>query len=175
MARQVAPLRTLLTQDRFLLVILIGIGVLVVVAVGLFFVRGGTQEYSFENTPQSVLRNYIIALEKKDYQRAYGYLRDADGKPDFDRFREAFLTRQLVPSNAALQIGESRPSGDDVLVYVVVIRGSSGPFRNANRESINALVVKDEDGDWKIGSLSYPYWRWDWYNSVDELPPTSRP
>jgi hypothetical protein len=175
MTRQTAPLRTLLTQDRFLLVILIGIGVLVVVAVSLFFIRGGTQEYSFENTPQSVLHNYIIALEKEDYQRAYGYLKDADGKPEFDRFREAFLTRQLIPSTAALQIGESRQSGDDVLVSVLVIRGSSGPFRNTNRESINVLVVKDEDGDWKIGSLSYPYWGWDWYTSMDEVPPTSRP
>jgi len=158
------------TQDRFLLAILIAIGVLVVVALALFFIRGDKQDYGLEDTPQGILRNYIVALEKEDYKRAYGYLQDADGKPDFDHFRQAFLTRQLNPSLTALQIGESKQSEEVVVVPVVVIRGSSGPFGNTYRESANALLVKDKSGDWKIANLPYPYWGWDWYNSGVEVP-----
>jgi hypothetical protein len=163
------------TQDRFLLVILIAIGVLVVLAVGLFFIRGDTQDYGLEDVPQGVLRNYVLALEEEDYQRAYGYLQDADRKPDFDHFRQAFLTQQLNPSHTAMQIGEIKQSGDDVIVSVVVIRGSSGPFGNTSRESTSALLVKDESGNWKIANLPYPYWGWDWYATGEDVPMRSPP
>ena len=53
-------------QDRFLLVILAAIGVLVVIAVGLFFVRGDAQDYGLEDTPDGVLHNSIVALEEED-------------------------------------------------------------------------------------------------------------
>ena len=159
-----------MTQDRFLLAILIAIGVLVAVAVGLFFIREDKQDYGLEDTPQGVLRNYIIALEKDDYQRAYGYLQDADGKPDFDHFRQAFLTRQLDLSSTALQIGESRRSGEVVFVPVVVIHGSNEPFENPYRESTNAVLVKEDNGNWKIANLPYPYWRWNWFNSGENVP-----
>lgn len=164
-----------MTQDRFLLVILIAIGVLVVLAVGLYFIRGDRQEYSLEDSPQGVLQNYIIALEKDDYQRAYGYLRDADLKPGYEHFRQTFLTKTLDPSGAAIQIGETKLSGDDVVVSIVVIHGSSGPFGNTSREPGNALLVRSEGGDWKISSLPYPYWGWDWYTIGQDAPLRSPP
>lgn len=151
--------------DRFLLAILIAVGVLVVVAVGLYYVRGGTGEYGLEDTPDGVLRNYILALEKGDYQRAYGYLYDEAGKPDFNHFRDAFLDGELNPSRAAVQIGDIRRSGDDVILAIVIMRGGSGPFGETHRESTNALMVQDEAGEWKIANLTYPFWGWDWYDS----------
>jgi hypothetical protein len=42
--------------DRFLLAILVAIGVLVVLAVVLFYTRGGTGDYGLEDTPEGVLR-----------------------------------------------------------------------------------------------------------------------
>ena len=164
-----------MTQDRFLLVILIAIGVLVVLAVGLFFIRGDTQDYSLEDSPQGVLRNYILALEKGDYQRAYSYLRDADRKPDYEEFRQAFLTKSLNPSGTALQIGGTKGSGDEMIFSVVVIQSSSGPFGSTSREPSNALLVKNEDGDWKIANLPYPYSGWDWYTDRQEAPLRSPP
>ncbi len=155
-------------QDRFFLVILGAIGVLIVVAVGLFFARGGTTDYIAEDKPQDIIHNYIVALEKEDYQRAYGYLREAADKPDFDHFRQAFLTGQLNPTSTALQIGDSRQSGEDMLVSLVVIYGSRGPFGDIHRESSSALLVKGETGEWKIANLPYPYWGWDWYQKSSE-------
>ena len=151
--------------DRFLLAILIAIGALVVVAVGLFYTRGGTGDYGIEDSPEGVLRNYVLALEKGDYQRAYGYLFDAPEKPDFNQFRDVFLNGELNTSHAAVQIGETRESGDDVILAVVILHGSSGPFGDTHRESTNALMVQNEAAEWKIANLSYPFWGWDWYSS----------
>jgi hypothetical protein len=151
--------------DRFLLAILIAIGVLVVLAIGLFYTRGGTDNYGLEDSPEGVLHNYVLALEKGDYQRAYGYLHDAPGKPEFNRFRGAFLKRELDTSLTAVQIGQTRKSGDDVILALVIIHGSNGPFRDSHRETTNALMAQSESGEWKIADLSYPYWGWDWYTS----------
>jgi hypothetical protein len=85
----------LVKQDRFLLAIIIAIGALVVVALGLFFLRKGSQNYGPEDIPEGVVRNYILALHKQDYTRAYGYLKDGEGKPDITRFRQGFMTREM--------------------------------------------------------------------------------
>jgi hypothetical protein len=151
-------------RDRFLLAILGSIVLLAALAVGLFFIRQGQQVYALEDTPQSILRNYVLALEKKDFERAYASLREGEGKPDFERFRQGFLTRQLDLSGAALQIGEAQPSGDDFIVSLVVIRSGGGPFADAYREPNSATLVKDSAGEWKIAGMPYPYWGWDWYN-----------
>jgi len=153
-----------LAKDRFLLIILLTIVALAGLAVALFFVRQGSQDYASDDTPQNVVRNYVLALEKKDFARAYAYLRQGAGKPDFERFRQDFIGRGLDISNVAIQIGETQPSGKDVIVSVVVIRSGGGPFGDVYRESNSALLVLDESGAWLIASMPYPYWGWDWYN-----------
>lgn len=153
-----------MAKDRFLLIILLTIVALAGLAVALFFVRQGSQDYASDDTPQNVVRNYVLALEKKDFARAYAYLRQGAGKPDFERFRQDFIGRGLDISNVAIQIGETQPSGKDVIVSVVVIRSGGGPFGDVYRESNSALLVLDESGAWLIASMPYPYWGWDWYN-----------
>lgn len=153
-----------MAKDRFLLIILLTIVALAGLAVALFFVRQGSQDYASDDTPQNVVRNYVLALEKKDFARAYAYLRQGAGKPDFERFRQDFIGRGLDISNVAVQIGETQPSVKDVIVSVVVIRSGGGPFWDVYRESNSALLVLDESGAWLIASMPYPYWGWDWYN-----------
>ncbi len=163
-----------MVKDRFLLIILIVITGLAVLAVGLFFLRQGQQDYGPDDTPQGVVRNYVVALGKKDFQRAYAYLREGQGKPDFDRFRQDFLARQLDISGTAVQIGETQPSGADVIVSLQVIHSGGGPFGDVYRESSSGVVTKDAAGAWKIVSMPYPYWGWDWYNpqSLKPVPAT---
>jgi hypothetical protein len=151
-------------RDRFLLIVLLVIAALAALAVALFFLRQGQQDYVSDDIPQNIVRNYVLALEKKDFQRAYGYLREGQGKPDLERFRQDFLARQLDISNTAVRIGETQPSGDDFLVGLVVIRSGGGPFNDVYRESGSAVLARDAAGAWKITSMPYPYWGWDWYN-----------
>ena len=164
-----------MAKDRFLLIILLIIAALAALAVVLFFVRQGSQDYASDDTPQGVVRNYVLALEKKDFARAYAYLREGAGKPDFERFRQDFIGRGLDISSVAVQIGETQPSGVDVIVAVVVIRSGGGPFGDVYRESNSALLIKDESGAWKIASMPYPYWGWDWFNPQLQKPAPAVP
>ena len=63
-------------QDRFLVGILIFIGLLVVAALALFFIRKDTQVYAADDTPDHIVPNYVLAVQKQDFQRAYNYLAD---------------------------------------------------------------------------------------------------
>jgi len=152
-------------KDRFLLIVLIAIAVLVILALVLFFVRRGDQEYGADDSPEGVVRNYVLALEKRDYARAYALLSDAEHKPDFDRFRQDFLARRVDPSNAAILIQKDWQTGEDTLVDLVVVYASSGPFGDSYRQPEQALLVRNAAGEWKIARMPYPYWGYDWYQA----------
>jgi len=59
--------------DKFLVGIVAGIVVLVVVALLLTLTRPG-ESYRADDTPEGVVHNYLLALQKGDYERAYSYL-----------------------------------------------------------------------------------------------------
>jgi len=150
-------------HDRFLLGILVFIALLVAAALTLFFTRQDMQTYGAEDTPEGVIRNYVLALQNRDFERAYGYLADKDNKPTLDTFRQAFLNRQLDISNAAIQIGSVEMIGSDqAMVEVTIVYASSDPFSTGWSSNETALLV-EQDGAWRISSMPYPYWGWDWY------------
>lgn len=150
-------------QDRFLLGILIFIVILVAVALGLFFMRQDTQTYGPEDSPEGVVRNYAIALQNMDFERAYTYLAERDTRPSYDNFRLAFLNNQLETSNAALQIGSTRNlNASEAIVDVTLVHSSSDPFSSPWSDTQKASLIK-QDGSWKLTSMPYPYWGWDWY------------
>jgi hypothetical protein len=158
--------------DRFLIIIVGAIGLLVVAALLLFFIRQRGQGYGAQDTPQGVVRNYVLALDKRDYERAYSLLTEADGKPDFDRFRQDFLTRRVNPSNAAILIQKDWQSGEDVLVDLVVVHAASGPYADSYRQPEQALLVRDAAGEWKLARMPYPYWGYDWYQIEPQKNPS---
>src|SRR5215813_10509760 len=96
----------LMKQDRFLMGILVGIGVLVVLALVVFFTRKDTQTYISDDTPEGVVHNYVVAVLNKDYKKAYGYLADLDHKPTYDEFRQSFVKGYLNPQNATIEVGK---------------------------------------------------------------------
>jgi len=150
-------------QDRFLLGILIFIVVLVVAAVGLFFLRQGDQSYGPDDTPQGVVRNYALAVQKMDIQKAYSYLADQPGRPTFENFRNAFLTNQLNTTNTSLQVGAvNNVSDSEAMVEVVIVFSSGDPFSNPWSNNQNASLVK-QNGEWKLTFMPNPYWGWDWF------------
>ena len=150
-------------QDRFLLGILIFIGVLVVAALVLFFVRNEKPAYGPEDTPEGVLYNYAMALQLHDYERAYGYLAEQNNKPIYDTFRLAFLTRQLDTSNSALQIGNAQMlPGGEAWVDITIENAGNGLLSSGWSSTDKARLIK-QNGAWKITYLPNPFWGWDWY------------
>jgi len=67
-----------------------------------FFYQEGKQPkaYQAEDSPEDIAYNYLMALVKKDFDRAYGYLSpDLPGYPeDIDAFLIALEDRELLPA-----------------------------------------------------------------------------
>src|SRR5512146_2086771 len=99
-------------QDRFLTGILIGIGVLVIAALVVFFMRKDTQSYVSEAAPEGVVHNYVLAVLNGDYKKAYGYLADLENKPTYEQFRDAFIKGIVNPNNSAVDVGKSEINND---------------------------------------------------------------
>lgn len=151
-------------QDRFLTGILIGIGLLVIIALTVFFTRKDSQTYIAEDTPEGVVHNYVVAILDKDYEKAYGYLADLDHKPTLDEFRQSFLNGSVNPNNGAVDVGQSEISNDEASVEVAMIYNPSDPFSSGYRDTQRALLVK-QNGAWKISSMpTYYFWDYIWYS-----------
>jgi hypothetical protein len=153
----------IMKQDRFLTGILVGIAVLVVVALAVFFIRKDTQSYISEDVPEGVVHNYVLAVLNNDYEKAYGYLANLENKPMYEQFRDAFIKGTVNPNDSAVDIGQSEINGDTASVEVAIIYNPSDPFSTGYRDVQRALLV-EEAGAWKLSSMpTYYYWDYSWY------------
>jgi hypothetical protein len=156
-------------SDRFLLFLLIGIGGLVLLAVGLFLLRSGAQQaYGDDSTPEGVLRNYIIAVQKQDYTRAYSYLADTPkGKPSLVVFQKNLIAMQNELLRTGVEIGATQLNQDDTAVISVnIIYNAEGLFSSAYR-NLQSVIALREKGSWKIYNIPYPYGDYGWYGGYD--------
>ena len=149
-------------QDRFLIGILIGIGVLVVLSLALFFTRKDSEQYIADDTPEGVVHNYVVAIHKGDFEKAYSYLSDSRDKPTYDAFRKSFVMNMVSPENVGLEIGSADVSGDTATVKLNTIYNSGDPFSSGYRNSDVALLIR-QNGEWKLEQMPYNFWAYDWY------------
>ena len=147
-------------QDRFLLVILIFIALLAGAAVGTYFIRQGEQGYLPDTTPENVAQNYVLALQNKEYERAYSYLQKQENTPSLSEFQETFL-RQRTLSETVLQIADVTEQDGRAVLDIIIFHGGGDPFGSTWKEYTTALLEK-EDGNWKITYFPHPYWSWEW-------------
>lgn len=154
-------------QDRFLIGILVGIGVLIIIALALFFSRRDQQEYVADDAPEGVVRNYALAVFREDYERAYSYLADAENKPTYSEFRQAFFNSYVNPDNAGLELGETEIAGDEAFVTVYLIYNPSDPFSSGYRGTETARLER-QNGEWKLLQMPYNFWSYDWYQLKPE-------
>lgn len=152
-------------KDRFLIFILIGIAIMVVIAVFVFFGRSGELNYSDSTEPEGVVRNYIVALHKQDMERAYSYLADIKNKPTFTDFRAAFLRHEIEPQYVGVEFGETTISGENANVEIGIIYSSTDPFNSGARSGDYAQLVLQQ-GNWKITQMPYALWAWEWYQPL---------
>ena len=150
-------------QDRFLTGILVGIALLVVIALAVFFIRKDTQSYVSEDAPEGVVHNYVLAVLNDDYEKAYDYLADLDHKPTHEQFRNSFIQGVVNPNNSAVDVGKSEINGDTASVEVALIYNPSDPFSTGYRDVQRALLIK-QGSAWKISSMPcYYFWDCSWY------------
>ncbi len=158
-------------QDRFLIGILIGIAVLIIAALAIFFTRKDNLVYTDANTPEAVIQNYVVALHKRDLDKAYSYLADLPGKPTADTFRQAILNHEVDPTNAGLEIGKTEISGDSATVSLGIIYSPNDPFSTSYRNTDYAQLIRLQ-GDWKIKQLPpNSFWSYNWYQNTTPAVP----
>ena len=153
-------------QDKFLLGIISGIIVLVAVALAIFLTRQGVAlDYLAEDQPKGVVFNYILALHNGDFEKAYGYLSDGENKPSITRFRQNLLVNQQQWKNSSVDILEDLISTDYAVVIVYSNFSSGGMFSGGYSNGETASLEKT-GGEWRIISMPYLYWSYDWYQPV---------
>lgn len=152
-------------RDRFLTGILAGIGVLVLLALILFFIRDRNVNYVDDTTPAGVVQNYTLALQRRDYERAYSYLASSSGAEPvtMERFLQHFSSYGGdEAARTTIEIGETiELSGDQASVQVTLIRSSGGIFDGTYRQTEN-VTLRRENGAWKITNAPYPLWDYGW-------------
>ena len=149
-------------QDRFLTGILIGIGVLILIALVLFFTRQDGKEYLTEDTPYSITYNYVLAVTNKDYKTAYSYLADKEYKPTYEQFRQSFFNGSINADNVGVNVGQAEIDGEDALVDLTLVYNTSDPFSGSYSNADRAQLVK-QNGSWKLSFMPYNFWAYDWY------------
>jgi len=153
-------------QDKFLTGILIGIGALILLALVLFFMRQDSKrEYAADSTPDGVVHNYVLAVLKKDYQKAYSYLADLEHKPTYEEFRQSFFNGGTDPNNVGMDVGVVEINKDEAVVTLAMYYNSSDPFSSRYSTPERALLVK-QNGAWKLNSMPYNFWNYNWYQDV---------
>jgi hypothetical protein len=150
-------------QDRFLFGILVGIGALILIALGLFFTRQDSREYVADDTPEGVVNNYVLAVLNRDYQRAYGYLADLEHKPTYEEFRQSFFNGAVNPGNVGLDVGTADINDDEAVVNITLVYSPSDPFSTGYENPDRALLVYQK-GMWKLSAMpTYSFWDYNWY------------
>ena len=152
-------------NDKFLIGIIAGIGLLVVVAIIMVLTRGQGEDYIADDAPAGVVHNYFLALQRKDYDRAYSYLADdLQSKPDLDKFIRDMDSQRYGSSEASLQMGETRLDDERSQVDVSITTYSGGGIFDSGSYSSQetAHLRLDAEGKWKLISFPYPYWGYDW-------------
>ncbi len=164
------PKGGVMKQDRFLVGILIFVAVLMVISLALFFTRHQVPDYGSEDTPEGVVRNYILAIQKGDYPRAYSYLAEQEHKPSYTSFEQTFLSNPQGLNATGVRIGQTTQSGSQAWVEVTVAYSAGGPFGGRGWNNVEKASLIQQNGQWKITRLPYPYWGWEWYQKVEVAP-----
>jgi hypothetical protein len=149
-------------QDKFLTGILIGIGVLILLALGLFFMRQDKRDYVADTSPDGVVHNYVLAVLNKDYQKAYDYLADLEHKPTYEEFRQSFFNGMVNPGDVGVNVGSVEINKDEAVVSLSVYYSNSDPFSSRYASEDRSLLVK-QNGEWKLSSMPSNFWDYNWY------------
>lgn len=163
-------------QDRVLSIIGVFLVVLVIASIALFFYKQSSSDYGPDDSPDGVVRNYIIALQRSDYTRAYSYLAEDEDKPTYEDFRDYIIYWAYGLENVGVQILDTRVSRGEAIVDLSLLHGGGGLMRDIWRQGGSAILI-DQDGQWRLIKMPTPFFQWEWFgnDNYPGYPPASNP
>lgn len=153
-------------SDKFLIGIVVGIGLLIIVAFIVTLTRP-EPTYQPEDSPEGVAHNYLLALQQEDYQRAYGYLSPQlqHYPPSAEAFTEdieAETWRFRMDTNTTLAVESVNVTDNRAVVKVRESRFDRGNlFSGGQSSNVFEMELQFEEGQWKIVDSDY-YFAWCW-------------
>ena len=151
------------SSRRWLFIFAIVIGVLVIATISLvLFTKGNNVTLLAEDSPQGTVQRYLIAIQEKDYQKAFSYLSfsPADKITTFnDWILSIGMPQTSNQSTWKATLGTITQNGDSANVEVIIDTLRSGGLFGDSQfsQQINFLLMKTNNA-WFISSPTYIYW-----------------
>lgn len=138
------------------------IAIIILIVLLVTYVNENQAKYLQEDQPNGVVNNYILSLNKGDYEKAYTYLADFPNKPDFSKFQNLISQQENEIKKSNVIIGEVIQEGQTLSFQIIIRRNyeRNSPTNPNLYNNFGQLTM--ENGDWKILSMPAPYWSEDW-------------
>jgi hypothetical protein len=151
------------SSRRWLIIFAIVIGILVIATISLVLLTKGNEVALLpEDTPQGIVQRYLIAVQEKDFQKAYSYLSfDPSEKiQTYDDWLRMVIGEPQMSIQPAWKatLGKTTQNGDYAIVEVTIDTGTGGPFEGLSRSHQIIFQLSKIDGKWLITSPTYIYW-----------------
>ena len=157
-------------NDRTLVGIVAGVVVLVVAALAVVRLRP-EPTYREDGSPEAAAHNYLLAMERGEWARAYGYL--SPSLPCYPASAEVFADDITQDAwlrnfdNVELRVEDATTEGD---VAVVTVRESrfwtGGLFQSSQTTGTFEMKLQRAPDGWRI-VRSDSYWWWGWSDPGD--------
>ena len=162
---------------------LIGIvsGIILIVIIALFVVSRRPQpEFQSQDTPESVVHDYLLALQLGNYERAYGLLSPSLAYPaNTNEFYDSLAQepwRFTVSDNYSQVVESSEPVSDNsVAVVVREIYTTNSLFAGNDYSELFRMRVENDGNGWRLVS-GERYWSdcWGERDKCEDGVPTGR-
>lgn len=146
-------------SNKVLIGILIGIG-LIVLAGFMIAVQWQEPQYRPGESAEDVVYNYLLAVQKEDYQRAYGYLdpyaKDFPSRISFEQYNYKWMPSNRGRGSFEIEIIEQDALAAKAVVHIVNTYGGSF-FDTDYSSSDYRIEMRKVRGNWRLTSFSRCY------------------
>ena len=151
------------TSRRWLLVFAIVVGILVIAVISLvLFTKGDNAALLAEDSPQGTVQRYLMAVQEKDFQTAFGYL-SFDSSQKITNFNDWItsvgMPQASVQSSWKATLGKVTQNGNYATVEVTIDNfRTGGLFSNSQYSQQLAFMLTKTGSSWLITAPTYLYW-----------------
>jgi len=142
-------------EDRFFKGLLVGVVVLALLALGVALWRQRQTTYRTDDTPEAAVYNYLLAIRRGDWDKAYDLLGDAPCKPRRGLFEIVLTSDRNFPD---VQIVHSRQEGDAAWVTLRFRFEGSEWLPESGYRYDDQVRLKHTAEGWKLVYLPGPIW-----------------
>ena len=151
------------SSRRWLFIFATVIGILVITTVSLvLFTKGSEVTLLPEDTPAGTVQRYLIAIQGKNYQKAYSYLSFEPSQKiaTYDDWLRMIDGPQMPDQSTwKASLGKTIQNDDSANVEVTIDTfRPGGPFEDPVHSQQILFLLSNKDSRWVITSPTYIYW-----------------